>query len=145
MPKGAGKSKLSAENMAKYEEAFDAIDADGAGSISKAELEDILGGADIGGEAIDACLAKFDTDKDGSMDKDEYFDFVYGSMLEQARQLLKAADTSGDGKISKDELSACFAQLGFPPEQAEDAMAQADDDGSGSLSVDEIVDYLLEV
>lgn len=146
MPKkGVGRSKLPAELVDKYLEAFDAIDEDGAGSISKSELTAILGGNDIPDDVIDACLAKFDTDKDGTMDKEEYLDFVYGSMLEQARTLLKAADASGDGKISKDELSACFAQLGFPPEAADEAMASADDDGSGTLSVDEIVDYLLEV
>jgi Ca2+-binding EF-hand superfamily protein len=146
MPKkGSGKSKLSAELVEKYGEAFDAIDEDGKGTISKGELTSILGGNDIGEEAIAAALAKFDTDHDGEMDKDEYFDFVYGSMLENARAFLKAADTSGDGKISKDELAGVFAQLGFPEGQAAEAMANADDDGSGSLSVDELCDYLLEV
>jgi len=146
MPKkGVGKSKLSADLLEKYGEAFDAIDADGAGSIDKAELTYILGGDEIGDDAIQAALAKFDTDKDGTMDKDEYFDFVYGSMLEQARMFLKEADTSGDGKLSKGELEGVFAKLGFPSDQADAAMASADDDGSGTLSIDEIVDYLLEV
>ena len=45
------------------------------------------------------------------MDKDEYFDFVYGSMLEQARMFLKAADADGSGKLSKDELAAVFSQV----------------------------------
>jgi len=144
MPKGSGRGKMPADLLAKYDEAFDAIDSDGQGSISKAELTFILGDG-IPEEAIDACLAKFDTDKDGSMEKEEYFDFVYGSMLESARALLKAADTSGDGKLTKEELSACFEQMGFPPEMAVEAMTECDDDGSGTLSIDELVDYLLEV
>jgi len=146
MPKkGSGKGKLSAEQQAQYGEAFDAIDADGKGSIDKAELKAILGGTEISEDAIAAALNKFDADHDGEMDKDEYYDFVYGSMLEQARMFLKAADADGSGKLSKDELAAVFSQLGFPEGQADDAMANADDDGSGTLSIDEIVDYLLEV
>jgi len=145
MPRGSGKAKLPADLVDKYSEAFDAIDADGHGSISKAELSAIVGGNDISDDAVGEALAKFDADRDGEMDKDEYFDFVYGSMLEQARMFLKAADSSGDGKLSKEELAAVFTQLGFPPEQAEDAIANGDDDGSGTLSIDEIVDYLLEV
>jgi len=136
---------MSEENKAKYLEAFDAIDADGAGSISKGELEAILGEQEISADAVEETLRKFDTDKDGMMDKEEYLDFVYCSMLEQARTLLKIADTSGDGKISKEELGAVFEKLNCPPEQAEEAIANADDDGSGTLSIDEIVDYLMEV
>ena len=45
------------------------------------------------------------------MDKDEYYDFVYGSMLEQARMFLKAADADGSGKLSRDELAAVFTQV----------------------------------
>jgi len=143
--KGKGKGKLSPELQAKYEEAFDAIDADGAGSISKSELVAILAADDVSDAHVDECLAKFDTDRDGEMDKEEYFDFVFGSMLEQARAFMKAADTSGDGKLTKDELATCFANIGFPAEMAEEAMAQCDDDGSGTLSVDEVCNYLLEV
>ena len=56
-------------------------------------------------------LCRFDTDRDGEMDKEEYFDFVFGSMLEQARAFMKTADTSGDGKLTKDELATCFANV----------------------------------
>jgi len=136
---------MSEENKAKYLEAFDAIDADGAGSISKAELEAILEPEGISAAATEEALRKFDTDKDGTMDKEEYLDFVYCSNLEHARVFLKAADTSGDGKLSKEELAAVFEQLKFEPGLAEEAMAKADDDGSGTLSIDEIVDYLMEV
>jgi len=145
MPKKGCGNKLSEENKAKYGEAFDAIDADGKGTISKGELVQILGGNDIGEDAVNETLRKFDTDADGEMDKEEFLDFVYVSNLEQARGFLKAADADGSGKLSKDELAAAFAQIGMPPEAAEEAMANADDDGSGTLSIDEIVDYLVEV
>jgi len=143
MPKGVGRSKLSAEHVENYLEAFKAIDADEQGTISKEELSGIMGGKDVSDDAIDAALAKFDTDRDGSMDVEEYLDFVYVSMLEQARMFMKAADTSGDGKLNKDELAAVFEQMGMG--DGSEALSQADDDGSGSLSIDEIVDYLLEV
>jgi len=145
MPKrGVGQSKLSAENLEKYGAAFDAIDADGKGSIDKSELSAILG-EDVTPEAVSACWAKFDTDHDGEMDKDEFFDFVYGARLEQARAFLKAADQSGDGKLSPDELKAVFEQMGIPEDQAQVAVDNCDDDGSGTISIDEIVDFLLEV
>ena len=56
-------------------------------------------------------MFRFDADHDGEMDKDEYYDFVYGSMLEQARMFLKAADADGSGKLSRDELAAVFTQV----------------------------------
>ena len=55
--KGCG-NKLSEENKAKYGEAFDAIDADGKGTISKGELVQILGGNDIGEDAVNETLRK---------------------------------------------------------------------------------------
>jgi len=136
---------MSEENKGKYLEAFDAIDADGKGSISKSELGAILGPDEITDESIAEALNKFDANDDGEMSREEFLDFVYTSQLEQARSFLKAADTSGDGKLSKDELNAVFQQIGLAPDQADDAMSKADDDGSGTLSIDEIVDYLLEV
>jgi len=136
---------MSEEIKAKYLEAFDAIDADGAGSISKGELEAILGEQEISADAVEETLKVLDANDDGEMSREEFLDFVYTSQLEQARSFLKAADTSGDGKLSKDELNAVFQQMGFPPDLADDAMSKADDDGSGTLSIDEIVDYLLEV
>jgi len=136
---------MSEEHKAKYLEAFDAIDADGKGTISNSELEAILGPDNIGGDAVTEALNKFDANNDGEMGKDEFLDFVYTSQLEQARFFLKAADTSGDGKLSRDELKAVFDQIGLPAEQCDEALEKADDDGSGTLSIDEIVDYLLEV
>lgn len=143
MPKAGCGQKMSEEHKAKYLDAFDAIDEDGKGSISKSELASIC--PDISGDAINITLDKFDANDDGEMSRDEFLDFVYVSSLEDARAFLKAADSSGDGKITKDELAAAFAKLGLPAEVAEEAMANADDDGSGTLSVDEIVDFLMEV
>jgi len=134
---------MAADKVESYVEAFKAIDADEEGTISKEELSAILGGNSVTDDAIDAALAKFDTDRNGTMDVEEYLDFVYASNLEQARMFLKAADTSGDGKLSKDELSAVFEQMGMG--DAGEAMSAADDDGSGLLGIDEIVDFLLEV
>ena len=56
-------------------------------------------------------LPRFDADRDGEMDKDEFLDFVYGSMLEQARILLKAGDEDDSGKLSKEELAEVFKQV----------------------------------
>lgn len=131
---------MPADLQAKYEEAFDAIDADGTGEIDKQELAAIIPG--VTQEALAEAFTKFDADHDGSMGKEEYFDFVYGASLEQARIMMKNADSSGDGKLSKEELKAAFVGM---EEVAEEAMASMDDDGSGLLSIDEVVDFLLEV
>jgi Ca2+-binding EF-hand superfamily protein len=77
--------------------------------------------------------------------KEEFLDFTYVATLEDARNLIKQADTSGDGKLSKDELTSAFENAGFPADFASEVMGGFDDDGSGKLGVDEVIDLLLDI
>jgi len=144
MPKKGCGAKLSEENRAKYGEAFDAIDEDGKGTLNKSELSVILSQFGISEDACNEAFVKFDTDADGEMDKEEFFDFAYVSNLEGARLLMQAADESGDGKVTPDELAATLEQLGFPADEIASLIENADADGSGVLSVDEMVNALME-
>jgi len=138
--KGAGRAKLSEAQIEKYSAAFDAIDADGLGTINKEELSQIFPEG-----AVAAAMDKISTDGDDVITKEEFLDFTYVATQEDARGFIKAADASGDGKLSKDELVAAFKNAGFPADFASEVMESFDDDGSGKLGVDEVIDLLLDV
>jgi Ca2+-binding EF-hand superfamily protein len=138
--KGAGRAKLSEAQIEKYSAAFDAIDADGLGTINKEELAQIFPE-----DAVAAAMDKISTDGDDVITKEEFLDFTYVATLEDARNLIKAADTSGDGKLSKDELASALENAGFPADFASEVMESFDDDGSGKLGADEVIDMLLDL
>lgn len=143
--KGKGRGKLSEDDVAKHEAAFDAIDADGSGQIAVAEFKHIMEGLgfEVKDEEIDATMTKYDADKSGNMSKDEYFDMVWGTTLESARGIMKEADVSGDGKVSQSELAAAFEKLNFPNSAELAAMAMETHGGADqSLDIDELVDLL---
>jgi len=138
--KGVGLEKLSEAQKEKYGAAFDAIDADGAGTINKEELTQIFSD-----EVVDKAMSKISTDGDDVITKDEFLDFTYAATLEDARAFIKAADESGDGKLSKDELAAAFENVGFPADLASEVMESFDEGEDGKLGVDEVIDLLLEI
>ena len=51
------------------------------------------------------------TDGDDVITRDEFLDFTYIATLEDARGFIKAADESGDGKLSKEELATAFQNV----------------------------------
>merc|ERR1711931_14106 len=126
--KGVGLEKLSEAQKEKYSAAFDAIDADGAGTINKEELTQIFSN-----EVVDKAMSKISTDGDDVITKDEFLDFAYAGTLEDARAFIKAADESGDGKLSKDELAAAFENVGFPADLASEVMESFDEGEDGKL------------
>lgn len=138
--KGVGLEKLSEAQIEKYGAAFDAIDADGAGTVDKTELAQIFPEA-----VVAAAMEKMSTDGDDVITRDEFLDFTYIATLEDARGFIKAADESGDGKLSKEELATAFQNAGFPEDFASEIMGSFDDDGSGKLGVDEVIDLLLDI
>ncbi len=69
--------RMSADELADFEEVFDSLDEDGDRRITFAEFSQLLDdlGADMGHEEIHAGFRRIDHDKDGAISFDELIDW----------------------------------------------------------------------
>ena len=71
--------------------------------------------------AVDAVFSHFDADNSGTLDRGEVFNLINAAFTqmnanrqatqEEVDQLVAAVDTSGDGKINKQELYVIFEKV----------------------------------
>ena len=83
---------------------------------------------------IDQSFKKIDTNGDGSIDKQEWHDFMVAYMERQNQDFtasFEAADTNGDGKLSRKEAQAANPLL-------HKYFDDIDTDGNGFITPDEI-------
>jgi Ca2+-binding EF-hand superfamily protein len=98
---------------------FTAIDADGDGAITKAELRKAV-----------AALKQLDADNDGTITLAEVSPASpWGDPGQFADRIITENDKNGDGKLTADEL----------PERMQQMLQNADPDGDGEITRDEIV------
>jgi len=96
------------------------MDADGGGSITRAEM--------------DICFKKLDTDGSGKISHDEWktaFTSVYGGTGAQAEKLFKYLDKKSAGEISVADFYALFDEM--------------DHDKSGDVSKEEFRQFWLKI
>ena len=64
--------------------------------------------------------------------------------IEGVKQLFAELDTSGDGFLSRDELTVLLNKCGksFTPEEVTDIMKQADTNGDNHISLEEFLNAL---
>ena len=72
-------------------------------------------------QAVDAVFDKFDTDKNGSLDKNETMNLINAALgqmnagrqvsQQEVDQFMSAVDSSKDGKIQKPELFEIFKKV----------------------------------
>lgn len=103
---------------------FAAVDADGNGEITQAEVEAFRA----------AQFASIDTDGNGTVDADELTAFAEARADERradrAERMVERADTDGDGVLSQDELQA--------NRRGGDMFERLDADDSGTITQEEI-------
>ncbi|KAI8472038.1 MAG: hypothetical protein J3K34DRAFT_458027 [Monoraphidium minutum] len=126
-------------------ELFEAMDADGDGSVSPQELKKALeqrGGALPPGE-LERLFALADENGDGRLDYAEFLaSTLHHARLEEEENLayaFKTFDRDGNGFISAAELSAALAAMGRPHRRASEVMAEVDKDGDGGVDFYEFV------
>ena len=98
--------------------AFEEVDADGDGAVTRAELE-----AHRAARAAER-FARFDADGDGLVTEAELTARGRARAAERAGRLIDRLDADGDGALSAAEMSTSRG----------DRFARADRDGDGSLS-----------
>jgi len=139
------------EEIAVFQEIFDAFDQNGDGKLSFSELKTALreAGHDLSDQEIWNAIRKNDFNGDGMLNFDEFLEmmakFTFEQMDEQRRdheeimEAFRIFDRDGSGYITRDELKATMARMGehMSDYQLEDMLAEADSDGDGKISYEE--------
>ncbi|XP_020228229.1 calcium-binding protein CP1 [Cajanus cajan] len=104
-----------------FRPAFDVLDADRDGRISRDDLRAFyagLHGSGGGEEAIGAMMTVADTNKDGFVEYEEFERVVAGNAEPSAwgamEEVFRVMDKDGDGKLSHRDLKTYMASAGFP-------------------------------
>ncbi|KAF6258804.1 hypothetical protein COO60DRAFT_1701175 [Scenedesmus sp. NREL 46B-D3] len=151
------------------EQRFKMADIDGSGRIDRAELKVLLESVQGGlayplmvaegwlpDDALDRAMEKYDIDKSGDIDFDEFKQLVYDGMLlegaiQEYEDAFNAVDDSGNGSIGATELSQLFKNLGTPLslERVAEVFMRYDKDESGQIEFGEFLsmfqDQLLDL
>ena len=80
---------------------FEAVDADGDGSVTQAEIDAYLA----------AQVADADTDTDGALALDEFAPVFFEQMRPRMVDAFQALDADGSGEVTQDELDDRFGRV----------------------------------
>jgi Ca2+-binding EF-hand superfamily protein len=141
--------------------AFDAIDTDSDGLLSRSELRYVISGlrgpetppSEVE-DAVNAAFARLDKNRDGSISFEEFSAATAPFSRDTLRAAFNLFDTDRSGSITMNEFTAMLDRLGLCPRsgapQAEGAPSQevaalfqaADKDSDGSVSFEEFISLL---
>jgi Ca2+-binding EF-hand superfamily protein len=132
----------------KYEQFFRDADKDNSGSLTVAELTELLRklGFKDADSRIQSMFRSVDTSGDNKISLEEFL-IAMGEVApkdqKQAtmRQCFREFDMNGDGTIDRSELTAVFKSLGtqMTPDEIDRIMKMADKDASGSMNYEEFI------
>ena len=140
--------KITEQQIAEYKEAFNAFDKNGDGTITGAELEEIIKslGLNPSKDEVRDMLNELDVDQSGSIDFTEFVTLMAKQSQgketeEELLEAFKVFDKDGNGNISATELKTVMHNLGENLSDAdiEEMIREADLDGDGEINYNEFV------
>ena len=112
---GGGMAGMSSSEF--LQQMFTNLDANGDGSLSTDELDQMVANGPTDGPSADQLLSQMDTDGNGSVSQSEFMAGPGGGQQAQADQsgsttddYFSSIDTNGDGYISKSEFEAAMGE-----------------------------------
>mmetsp|Transcript_35112 Transcript_35112/g.111616 ORF Transcript_35112/g.111616 Transcript_35112/m.111616 type:complete len:168 (-) Transcript_35112:19-522(-) len=161
-PKGKKKLTNKPSPLDRMRVAFEAADADADGCVSREEFLKVMEGAGLAENVANQLFNRFDPDRSGKLDKEEFFAYaakgggelrslvargMQGDEDEAADRLVETFrkwDADGDGTISREELERIFMVLNpsFTKSELEKVWKAADLNGDGQIDYAEFVSWL---
>jgi calmodulin len=147
-------SGLSTAELAEFREIFDLVDKDKGGSISSAELAELMTtlGINASQEEISAMVAEIDTDGNGDIDFDEFVAVMSRKVNANytSKDVKRAFKTFSLGQpnnfVSMQALKTALMAHGsvkLDSEQVDELLAQLEADSSGLFNYTEYVDMMM--
>ncbi|KAJ3104973.1 hypothetical protein HDU96_008750 [Phlyctochytrium bullatum] len=145
---GQPRSRLSAEEIEYYKEAFNLFDKDHNGCIDIDELREVFVSLDIPHtkDELKSMIAKVDVDNTDTIDMDEFLIMIehccsFSSMRseKQVREAFEVMDSDKNGFISAADIIAVITSLGeeLSGEEALEMIKHGDIDGDGQVNFDD--------
>lgn len=135
-----------------FRPAFDVLDTDSDGKISREDLRSFYatnsGGVSGGDDAIGAMMSVADTNMNGFVEYEEFERVVNGEKRPLGcgamEDVFKVMDRDGDGKVSYEDLKNYMALAGFEASDEDiNAMIRlGGGDGNGGVSFDGLIRIL---
>jgi len=137
--------------LARYRKAFDAVDTDKSGSISSAELANVLKelGIQLKDEEVAEVMKMMDKDGSGSIEWEEFLAAIKAYprrklTVGRLRRAFKKIDTDGSGTLGLDEIKELIKKLGLEKEvtdaDIEEGFKALDTSGDGQISFEEFLE-----
>jgi Ca2+-binding EF-hand superfamily protein len=146
---------LNAQEEERAKEIFDALDEDGSGKITTANLKSALesAGFALTDEEIETVIGMVDTTGDGSVSWAEFKVVVEKRPIKKRieaalKKLFEAFDTDGSGFITEGDLRKLIDEAGFGDDVTDDEIkeliSRVDTAGDGKVSFAEFLAIFIE-
>lgn len=146
--------QLTPQEIRDLKLVFDVFDTDNSGSIDARELRKAMKalGFKISKESIEDMIADLDIDKSGSIEFDEFLEFIIArqgdgrDVHNEIVQGFKMFDTDKTGKISLNNLKQVSRLCGVKLNEQElkEMIQEADKDGDNEVDQEEFVSMMLK-
>jgi len=145
---------LSPEEIAEFREIFNLVDRDGGGSISAAELGELMDtlGIDASPEEIEAMILEIDEDGNGDIDFEEFVAVMSRKVnatytSDQVKSAFRVFESNTPaGYVRAETLIRALTTYGvekLTPEQADDLVSQLEVDNNGLINYSEYVSMMM--
>lgn len=143
---------LNDDQVREFKDAFDIFDEDCGGTVTTAELSNVMKalGQDISEDDVSVMISEVDSDGSGEIDFAEFCTLMARQMEKadpeyEYKKAFKIFDKRGDGFIDNAELKHIMLNIGEDMGDGEIAemIKEADNDGDGKLNYDEFLNIML--
>ncbi|KAF0697386.1 Aste57867_11938 [Aphanomyces stellatus] len=147
-------NELSENEIAEFREIFNLVDRDRGGSITKAELGELMDtlGINTSPEEIDLMINEIDQDSNGEIDFDEFVavmsrkvNATYSAdQVKMSFRMFENPNTPGFIKV--DRLHRALTMYGsdkLSSEQASELISQLEPDSNGMINYEEYVNMMM--
>eukprot|EP00184_Porphyridium_aerugineum_P008633 CAMPEP_0184692570 /NCGR_PEP_ID=MMETSP0313-20130426/994_1 /TAXON_ID=2792 /ORGANISM="Porphyridium aerugineum, Strain SAG 1380-2" /LENGTH=522 /DNA_ID=CAMNT_0027150409 /DNA_START=284 /DNA_END=1852 /DNA_ORIENTATION=- len=143
-------TNLKKEELDELKKMFEAVDTDGSGNISIAELRTAMkkAGSKFTDQEVEEMLQTYDVDGDGTIDYSEFVSAMTNinklNTVENIQKAFHQFDKDGDGTITAEEVLHALRDCHIDIEKAKEIVKSADKNNDGQIDYEEFYAMMVE-